>query len=154
MSNRKWESDMANEKFEDRHIICEVRSKSLDSSAPMFGQRWPGKIGRIYWCRRRLWDSNCRRSCRQDSPQIEGQQIAVEHGRRLHHDLAERHGRQLDWVPPVSHTPGFTTCATSRKWPWRVFVSDQVLTIAIAGLPAKSLSVSPFCSVRDRCANE
>jgi hypothetical protein len=33
-------------------------------------------------------------------------------------------------------------------------MSDQVLTIAIAGLPAKSLSVSPFCSVRDRCANE
>jgi hypothetical protein len=31
MSNRKWESDMANEKFEERHIICEVRSKSLDS---------------------------------------------------------------------------------------------------------------------------
>jgi hypothetical protein len=30
MSNRKWESDMANEKFEERHIICEVRSKSLD----------------------------------------------------------------------------------------------------------------------------
>jgi hypothetical protein len=30
MSNRKWESDMANEKFEERHIICEVRGKSLD----------------------------------------------------------------------------------------------------------------------------
>jgi hypothetical protein len=24
----------------------------------MFGQRWPGKIGRKYSYRRRLWDSN------------------------------------------------------------------------------------------------
>ena len=82
------------------------RRATLIADAPMFGQRWPGKIGRKYSCRRRLWDSNCRRSCRQDSPQIEGQQIAVEHGRRLHHDLAERHGRQLDWVAPrFPHTP-------------------------------------------------
>jgi hypothetical protein len=48
------------------------RRATLIADAPMFGQRWPGKIGRKYSCRRRLWDSNCRRSCRQDSPQIEG----------------------------------------------------------------------------------
>jgi hypothetical protein len=47
-----------------------------------------------------------------------------------------------------------TTCATSRKWPWQVFMSDQVFTIAITGLPAKPPSVSPFCNVRDRGANE
>jgi hypothetical protein len=35
-----------------------------------------------------------------------------------------------------------------------VFISDQVFTIAITGLPAKSLSISAFCNVRDRGANE
>ena len=33
-------------------------------------------------------------------------------------------------------------------------MSDQVFTIAITGLPVKSLSVSPFCNVRNRGANE
>ena len=35
-----------------------------------------------------------------------------------------------------------------------MFIFDQVFTIAITGLPVKSLSVSPFCYVRDGGANE
>jgi hypothetical protein len=38
--------------------------------------------------------------------------------------------------PPACQIPRFTSATRSRKWKWQGLMSDQVLTIAITGLPA------------------
>jgi hypothetical protein len=52
--------------------------------------------------------------------------------------------------PPACQTPRFTSSARVRKWKWQGLSSDQVLTMPITGLPRKSLSASPICSMRER----
>ena len=39
-------------------------------------------------------------------------------------------------TPPACHTPRLTSSARLRKWVWQWLISDQVLIIAITGLPA------------------
>jgi len=38
--------------------------------------------------------------------------------------------------PPACHTPRFTCSARLRKWVWQVLRSDQVLRMAMTGLPS------------------
>ena len=38
--------------------------------------------------------------------------------------------------PPACQTPRFTSSARWRKWVWQGLMSDQVLMMAITGLPA------------------
>ena len=38
--------------------------------------------------------------------------------------------------PPAWRTPRFTSSTRSLKWTWHWLMSDQVLMIAITGLPA------------------
>ena len=55
--------------------------------------------------------------------------------------------------PPACQTPRFTSSARWRMWEWQVLVSDQVLTMPITGLPAKSSREKPISIVRERCPN-
>ncbi len=52
--------------------------------------------------------------------------------------------------PPACQMPRFTSSARCRMWLWQVFVSDQVLTMPITGLPAKSSRAKPISMVRER----
>ncbi|MNV87094.1 hypothetical protein D3C71_1811870 [compost metagenome] len=40
--------------------------------------------------------------------------------------------------PPACSTPRLTSSTRWRKWPWQGLMSDQVLTMAMMGLPTQS----------------
>src|SRR5215469_14021638 len=56
--------------------------------------------------------------------------------------------------PPACHTPRLTCSARSRRCIWHGFSSDQVLMIAMIGLPACPASSTPICRIRDLWLNE
>src|SRR6516162_7204715 len=56
--------------------------------------------------------------------------------------------------PPACHTPRLTCSARSRRCIWHGFSSDQVLMIAMTGLPACSTASTPSCRIRDLWLNE
>src|ERR1044071_3671059 len=56
--------------------------------------------------------------------------------------------------PPAWHTPRLISSTRCLKWVWQGLMSDQVLMIAMTGLPAESLRSYPICAVRERWPNE
>src|SRR5260370_21616901 len=56
--------------------------------------------------------------------------------------------------PPACHTPRLTCSARSRRCMWHGFSSDQVLMIAMMGLPACPAASTPICRIRDLWLNE
>src|SRR6516165_10924682 len=56
--------------------------------------------------------------------------------------------------PPACHTPCLTCSARSLRCMWHGFSSDQVLMIAMTGLPACPAASTPSCRIRDLWLNE
>ncbi len=52
--------------------------------------------------------------------------------------------------PPACHTPRLTCSARSRRCMWHGFSSDQVLRMAMTGLPWCSEASTPSWRIRDR----
>ena len=56
--------------------------------------------------------------------------------------------------PPASHTPRLTCSARSRRCMWQGLMSDQVLRMAMKGLPPCSSAPKPSWRIRERWLNE